>query len=60
MEGAVRSEVRSNRTIVSTRTSSATPHGGMRRRVIIRFGDAQDTRDTGAFIWLLFLGAKEK
>ena len=45
--------------IVSTRTSVATPHGGMRRRFIDRFGDAQDKRDTGVFFWFVFFHVEE-
>ncbi len=48
-------ETCSNRQIVSTRANWATLHGGIRRRLIVWFGDAQDTRGTGAFFWLLFL-----
>ena len=54
-QGARRSEARSNRQIVSTRASLATPHGGTIRRVIDRLDDAQDTRDTGGFFCFRFL-----
>jgi hypothetical protein len=55
-----RSETRSNRLIVSTRTRLATQHGGIRRRFIIWFGDAQDKRVSGAFFWFRFLARARK
>jgi hypothetical protein len=53
------SEMRSNRQIVSTRANWATPHGGNRRRIIVRFGGAQGTRDTGGFFGFGFFPGKE-
>ncbi len=54
LSGAARSEARSNCMIVSTRTSAATQDDGMRRRVIVQFGDAQGTRGAGVFFWFVF------
>ncbi|MDJ0723445.1 MAG: hypothetical protein QNJ04_17535, partial [Desulfobacterales bacterium] len=34
-------------------------HGSIRRRVIAWFGDAQDTRDTGAFFLFVFFHVEE-
>jgi hypothetical protein len=56
----MRSEARSNRQIVSTRTSLATLHGGTRRRFIDRLGDTQEEAGHGGFFWLLFFSGKEK
>jgi hypothetical protein len=59
-QGAKRSETRSNRQIVSTRASLATPHGSTRRRFMDRLDDAQDTRDTGVFFCFCFLSRERK
>jgi hypothetical protein len=51
----MRSEERSNRQIVSTRASFTTQHGGIKRRFIARFGNAQGQAGHGRLLLVLFL-----